>query len=195
MSVIPSVLRASFANLSEPKAISAGGDEKYSLCIMIRKDDKAALDYIETQINAAKEKGKDKKWKGVVPKNLKSILRDGDDEQVEEGGRKGPEFKDHFFFNAYAQVDQQPGTVKIEGGRVVTVDPNEIYSGCYVRVDVNFYPYAGVSNGIAAALNNVLFVKDGERLDGRVSAETAFADLISSGEEDDSDSVSEGGLM
>lgn len=192
MSVIPSVLRASFANLSEAKAISAGGDAKYSLCIMIRKDDKAALEYINTQIEAAKQKGKEKKWKGIIPKNLKSILRDGDEEQAEEGGRKGPEFKGHYFFNAYAQEDQKPGTVKVEGGRIVPIDPNEVYSGCYVRVDVNFYPYAGVSNGIAAALNNVLFVRDGERLDGRVSADTAFAGFVV--EEGDNE-VSDGELM
>jgi len=193
MPVIPVPVRASFVNLSDPKAISAGGDKKYSICAMVSKEDTVALDYINAQINAAKEKGKEKKWKGIIPKNLKTILRDGDDEQVEEGGRKGPEFKGHYFFNAYAQEGQQPGTVKIEGTRVVPVDPEDIYSGCYVRLDVNFYAYAGVSNGIAAALNNVCFAKEGERLDGRVSAETAFADLVDANTE--SDELSDGELL
>jgi hypothetical protein len=54
-----------------------------------------------------------------------------------------------------------------------------VYSGSYFNVDVNFYPYAHTDGGkgVACGLNNVMFVKAGERLDGRQDAVTAFAGM------------------
>lgn len=49
------------------------------------------------------------------------------------------------------------------------------YSGCYCNVTVNFYPFNINGNrGVAAGLCNVQFVRDGERLSGRASAESEF---------------------
>ena len=57
-------------------------------------------------------------------------------------------------------------------------DEEEMYSGCYVYASVNFYAYNTSGNkGIAAGLNNVLKVADGEPLGGRSSAEAEFADM------------------
>jgi hypothetical protein len=45
-------------------------------------------------------------------------------------------------------------------------------------VDVGFFPFSRDGNrGIGCGLNNVMFVKEGERLDGRQSAEQAFAGM------------------
>ena len=56
------------------------------------------------------------------------------------------------------------------------LDPNEVYSGCYGRVSVIFYPYnASGSKGIACGLNNVMKVAEGERLGGGTSAASDFA--------------------
>ena len=53
-----------------------------------------------------------------------------------------------------------------------------MYSGCYVYASVNFYAYNTSGNkGIAAGLNNVLKVADGEPLGGRISAEADFYDM------------------
>ena len=52
-------------------------------------------------------------------------------------------------------------------------DPMMVYSGCYCNVSVNFYAFnANGNRGVAAGLGNVQFVKDGERLSGKASAES-----------------------
>ena len=62
-------------------------------------------------------------------------------------------------------------------------DPMMVYSGCYCNVTVYFYPFNINGNrGVAAGLCNVQFVRDGERLSGRASADSDFDAL-----EDDED--------
>ena len=77
--VITQKVRFSYANVFEPKTIMGGTDEKYSVSILIDKDDKKTLKAIKKAIEAALEDGKTKLGKN--PKNLKLPLRDGDDER------------------------------------------------------------------------------------------------------------------
>lgn len=46
--------RISFANIWEPKSIN-GSDEKYSVSLLIPKEDKATLEKIQKAVEAAKE--------------------------------------------------------------------------------------------------------------------------------------------
>ena len=55
------------------------------------------------------------------------------------------------------------------------VDPMMVYSGCYCNVSVNFYAFNATGNrGVAAGLGNIQFVRDGERLSGKASADADF---------------------
>ena len=69
--------RISFANIWEARSIN-GGDEKYSVSLLIPKDDKKTLAAIDKAIAAAKEAAKSKKWGGKIPANLKLPMHDGD---------------------------------------------------------------------------------------------------------------------
>ena len=81
--------RISFANIWEPKSIN-GSDEKYSVSLLIPKDDKATLAKIKKAIEAAKEAAKEKKWNGKLPANLKMPMHDGDiDRLIEFAKRAG----------------------------------------------------------------------------------------------------------
>ncbi|MNH47869.1 hypothetical protein D3C79_1113270 [compost metagenome] len=52
-----------------------------------------------------------------------------------------------------------------------------MYSGCFARVSVNFYLFDTNGNkGVAAGLNNIVKVQDGEPLAGRASVQSDFAD-------------------
>ncbi len=157
--------RISFANIFEPKAIN-GGDEKYSVSCVIPKSDKATLMKIHKAVEAAKEDGKVRKWNGKIPPNLKLPLRDGDIDRPDD-----ETYQDCMFVNATSK--DAPGIVD---RRVQPVtDPMMVYSGCYCNVSVNFYPFnANGNRGVAAGLSNIQFVRDGERLSGRVSAEAEF---------------------
>lgn len=157
--------RISFANIFAPKAIN-GGDEKYSVSCVIPKSDKATLMKIHKAVEAAKEDGKVRKWNGKIPPNLKLPLRDGDIDRPDD-----ETYQDCMFVNATSK--DAPGIVD---RRVQPVtDPMMVYSGCYCNVSVNFYAFnANGNRGVAAGLSNIQFVRDGERLSGRVSAEAEF---------------------
>lgn len=66
------------------------------------------------------------------------------------------------------------------------LDREEVYSGCYCRFSVTFYPFSGMQNGVAAGLNNIQKVAEGERLSGGSSAENDFDDdYVGDGDPDD----------
>jgi len=172
--MITTLARFSYLNVFEPKE-TPSGDLKFSVSILIPKEDTEGIKEIHTAINIAVQKGLDnnKFGKGNVP-NLRLPIRDGDAE-FEEGNR-GPEYKGCFFINATSK--NKPGCVKAQkDSRPVPIfDPDDFYSGCYGRADVNFFPYNQAGNrGVGVGLNNLMMVKEGERLDGRMKAEDAFA--------------------
>jgi hypothetical protein len=57
-------------------------------------------------------------------------------------------------------------------------DPEEVYSGCYGRVSMKFFPYKKEGNlGIGCGLDNVQKLEDGEVILTRISAEEDFAEV------------------
>lgn len=55
------------------------------------------------------------------------------------------------------------------------LDRNEVYSGCYARVSINFYVFNTNGNrGIACGLGNIQKIRDGESLGGHASASDDF---------------------
>lgn len=162
--VVTGKVRLSYVNLFVPRAGAAGQEPKYSLCVLIPKSDTATVNKIKAGIEAAKEAGK-AMWGGKVPAGLKSPLRDGDAE------RDSDEYKGHWFINANSK--QKPGVVDANVQPIL--DADEVYSGCYGRVALNFYPFNREGNrGVAAGLQNVQKLADGEPLSGRSRAEDDF---------------------
>jgi hypothetical protein len=165
--VITGKVRFSYAHVFEPTSVQEGGDKKYSVSIIISKKDKETLDKIKTAIEAAKEAGK-AKLGGKIPANLKTPLRDGDVERPEDEA-----YANSFFINANSV--RKPGVVDASLNPIITAD--EFYSGCYGRASISFYAYNTSGNkGIAAGLNNIQKLEDGERLAGGSSAEEDFGD-------------------
>jgi hypothetical protein len=162
--VITGKVRFCYANVHQPRGFE-GQEPKYSVCLLIPKSDKESLAKINAAIDAAKEAGRDK-WGGKIPANIRTPLRDGDEEKPDR-----PEFRGHYFINANSK--QKPGIV--DGRRDPLLDPTEFYSGCYGRASINFYAYNFAGNrGVAAGLNNLQKLADGEPLGGRVRAEDEF---------------------
>ena len=172
--MITTLVRFSYLNAFEAKATPSGA-MKFSASLLIPKNDVAGIKAITDAINEAVQKGLDtNKFTKVQVKGLRMPLRDGDVEF--ESGNRGEEYKGHFFLNASSA--NKPGVVKAQKGSapVPIFDPDDFYSGCYGRADVNFFPYNQAGNrGIGVGLNNLMLVREGERLDGRKSAEQAFS--------------------
>ena len=173
-------VRLSYAHLftpTVPKNATPGQQAKYSVCLLIPKDDKKTLQMIQTAIKNAFNAGVPTRFGGKAPKMWHNPLRDGD---AEKDLDKNPEYEGCYFVNANSQ--RKPGLVDRRGQEII--DPEEIKSGDYAKADINFYAYARQgSNGVACSINNVLKTRDGEALGGgNLSAATAFA-----GEFDDND--------
>ena len=64
-------------------------------------------------------------------------------------------------------------------------DEEAVYAGCYGRISCNVYAYDNISKGIAFGLRNVMFVKDGDRLDNRTTPEEDFENFGSESSGDD----------
>ena len=168
-------VRFAYCNIAQPRALTEGQEPKYSICLIIPKDDKRTIAAINKAIEEAKEEGKASKWGGKIPANLKTPLRDGDAERPDQ-----PEFKNSYFINATSL--RKPGVVDRQRN---LIDNDEVYSGAYGRASLNLYPYSvGGNRGIAAGLNALQFLHDGEPLGGRVDPQSEFDEW-----EDDEDDL------
>ena len=163
--VIP--CRLSYAHIWEPDT----DDKKYSTALLIPKDDVKTVKRIKEAVANAILEGKTKlaNKAGKVPSTLKTPLRDADEEGLDDEAYVG-----HYFLNATSKRKPQI----VDRRKVRIEEEDEVYSGCYCNVSVNFYAFDKEGNkGIAAGLNNIQKVKDGERLSGGSTADQDFDDL------------------
>lgn len=182
-------VRFSFVNVWETKSIQ-GSAPKYSVQVVIPKTSTTVVESVQKAINAAIADGiKAGKFSKAVTDNpaFRRCLRDGDQEAKEKEDGSRDYLKGHFFFSAVAAEDRQPAIVDQKLQPIMRRD--DFYSGCYGIADVNFYPFDHGKGGVAACLNSIMKRADGERLDGRMSPDQAFAKFA------DEDGESEGQLV
>lgn len=168
--------RWSYANVWEPKSIN-GSTPKYSVSLIIPKDDAVTVNKVKAAIQAAYEEGQVKlkgNGRSVPSLNaLKTPLRDGDMERPDD-----PTYANCYFINT--NFAAAPGIVDADCNPIL--ERSEVYSGVYGRASINFYAFNSNGNkGIACGLNNLQKIQDGEPLGSMSRAEDDFADL----EEDD----------
>lgn len=177
--VVTGLVRLSYVQIFSKRSFTEGTDAKYSLCVLVPKKDTKTLKKIQAAMKSAAEEGISTKFNGKKPSNLHMPLRDGDEERADEA----PEYKGMYFFNC--KSDRKPGIVDKDRNEIL--DPDEVYSGCWGRVSVNFYPYSVNGNkGVAVGLNNVQKLKDDQRLGGAAaSAEDDFNDDFEFSEDED----------
>ena len=161
--------RWSYANVWEPKAIN-GGTPKYSVSLIIPKDDTVTVAKIKAAIEAAYNEGAAKlkgNGRSVPPLTaIKTPLRDGDLERPDD-----PAYANAYFVNANSAT--APGIVDADRNEIIT--RSEVYSGVYGRASINFYAFNSNGNrGIACGLNNLQKFRDGEPLGGKASASSDF---------------------
>lgn len=165
-------VRLSYCNLFTPRASQDGGQEKYSVTLIIPKKDAMTLKKIEAAVNAAKAAYLGKNSGKKLPANLKNTLHDGDGERP-TGGEYGPECKGAWVITCSS--NNKPVIVGPDKSPIT--DPAEVYSGCYGRAVLNFYVYDRSGNkGISAGLNGIMKLSDGEPLMGGVVTDEDWDD-------------------
>lgn len=152
--------RLSYANLFEPRAIVEGGALKYSVSILIDKEDKETINAIKKIVA---DYIKEQKWTEAQKKQADIALRDGPTEKPED-----EEYANVVFLNA--KSDKKP--LVVDQKRNTVTDPDIVYSGCYANVYVSFYPFdKGGNKGVGVGLQAVQKVRDGEPLGNTVTAD------------------------
>ena len=164
-------IKMSYLHILEPASIN-GSNPKYSGSFLIPKSSPDVAK-IRAAIQAAYDEGQAKlkgNGKTVPPlATLKTPLRDGDAERPGD-----EEYAGYYFVNANNTT--KPGIVDRNLNPIL--DPEEIYSGIFGRVSLNFYAFNSNGNrGIACSLSNVMKCKDGPRLGGHASAADDFGGL------------------
>ena len=153
----------SFPRLYKPEPGPQGGEPKYS-CALVFEPGTDVSDIKAAANIAGVEKFGEEGFRNYVQNDraFKIPFR------TDVAGKGYPEGS--MFFNVTSK--QRPGVVGPD--RAEISDPSVVYAGCRVKVSITAFAFDNVARGIAFALNNVQFLRDGERLDSRVAASDEF---------------------
>lgn len=155
-------------------------EDVYDIQILIPKSDR---DSVRALLLAIKKVG-EAKW-GDKWKQVRSPLRDGDKEAGEltnDGSTKGEKYPERLGCYFLSARSKRPVGV-VDRQRRPILNSSEIYGGCKGKIAITFYPYATSGNlGIAAGLNGVQKIADGEAFGGGAPSVESMFDLL---DEDD----------
>lgn len=153
-----------YVNCFTPK--NKFGEKKYSVTILIPKDDAKTVKDINEAIEFTKEESKDK-WNGRIPGNLHVPLHDGDEDKPDK-----EYFRNNYYMNAKSEDPPQ-----IVDKNVCPIENHsELYPGCYGNVSLLFYGYNCSGNkGIGVILCNIQKTKDGPKFSKRITAADEFS--------------------
>lgn len=174
--VLTGEVRLSYVNLVTPRANNSNpnAEPKYSVTLLIPKSDIAVKQNIDASIEAAASDAQGKIWSGVRPPVIPIPIHDGDGVQ-QNGTPYGEECKGHWVITASSK--QKPQVVH-QSDINTELLPQDIYSGMYARVTINFFGYYNAGKkGIGCGLGNVMKTRDGEPLAGGATAAADFAGI------------------
>ncbi len=158
----------SYPHIFEPQTPPGASEPVYS-CALVFKDDVDITDMKAAVMAVAKEKWGDKTRDMIKAGKIRMPFRE---DAVDKGYPEGSTFIN-------VKSKQQPGVVSIfadtNGKPAVITDPKEIYPGAVVKASLRAYAYSvNGNNGVAFSLGNIQKIKDGPRMDGRLSAADEF---------------------
>jgi len=174
--VLTGEVRLSYTHLSTPYAnpSNPNAEPKYSTTILIPKTDTATKNNIDASIKAAYEDAVVHDWKGARPQLKNALIYDGDGVRT-DGTPFGAECKGCWVITASSK--RKPQVVHISDINT-ELAPQDIYSGMYARVTMNFFAFNTNGNkGVGCGLGNVMKTREGEPLSGGASAQSDFADF------------------
>lgn len=179
--VTTGLVRFSYVTLVEPRIPKGSDTAKYSLALLIPKSDKTTISELKAAQKNAYQRAVRELWGGKEPK-IKSTIKDGDGTR-DNGEPFGDEAKGHWVLN----VSSKKKPLVVDRNRN-PIDPEEVSSGDYGRVNINAFAYDREQRGVTFGLNNVQFIRKGEPLGGGISVDAAFGDSFEDEWEDDDDS-------
>lgn len=157
------LVRLAFVNALVAKP-NPSGLLKYSCTALIDPDDPM----IPLMKECIKQAAIDK-WADKIPKGLRNPLRDGNEKEYAG-------FADKVYVSCNS--DSKPGV--IDAACKPINDEAHIYSGCWARLDINFFGYQKAGNiGVACGLNNIQVLGDDDTFTGRQDPSKVFSAVVS----------------
>ena len=181
-----SEVRLMYCHLDAPQAFDDTQKPKYSVSMIIPKDDRNTLGQIKKNYEEAIQRGIEKYGQGFSKNSTPLIRPQGSnnglliDADLDDRYADDTDFKGTYILSAKALTKpmclaKETGRKALEGEELKEI----IYSGCYGKVLFNLYPFnAGVNKGVACGLDSVMKTRDGESLGGRVNAMDYFGDEL-----------------
>lgn len=169
--VVTGKVRFNYVNIFRPKAIKEGEEKRYSMTILIPKDSRETILKINEAMEEAKKQYKDKFNDQEIDFNcsdFKTPIKDGDDTE-------NIHYKNHYYINVTSKYKPQI----LDKELCLIKDESEVYSGCYGRASIIFYPYSfGKNKGVGCGLNNVQKLEDGAEIGAVEEAISEFGDAF-----------------
>ena len=153
--------RLDFVHVFEPWAFSVNDTPRYSVTLIISKDDTDTIQKIRNALSQAYENSKSKLQSEY--KDIRRPIHDGDKEKP-----NNPAYKNCWFINATKLERFGAPAICDQNAQAIT-NRSELYSGVWGRVYVSFAAYYGGSGqsqkGIGCYLKAVQKIRDDERLE------------------------------
>lgn len=163
--VVTELVRFSYVNVFEPYSYK-DQRAKYSVHLIIQKNDKITINKINYAVNSVIEENKNSMFGGKT-NGLRLPIRDGSEKEDEA-------YEGNLF--VVAKSLYKPQIVDAQLNEIL--DRNEFYSGCYGKASLIFFTYNEMGNrGVACGLQNLQKLKDGKRLDGLDGTSGAASDF------------------
>jgi hypothetical protein len=169
--LVTPIFRVSFPSVFEAKSFD-GGAPKFSVSAIWdpSKFTPAEKKLWAAMLGLADEVSLErfKKKMSDLPSNFKRAIRDGAEKADLAGYGEGKLF-------ANLSSKMRPGL--IDRDQAPITNPEDFYPGCYARGTITCYSYDNKGKGVAFGLQNLMKVKDGERLDSRTDAAEDFSEV------------------
>lgn len=166
-------VRVSYPHLFEARAYKGSDNAKFSItCLLDPKKNADAIEEIEDAI----EDLIDAEFKGKRPKNMRIILKDGNDKVDEDTDEVADGYEDMLYLKASSK--KRPIVVDKDLTDLDQSD-DKPYGGCFCTVSLRLYAQNNdFGKHINVTLLAVMFEKDGDRFGAEaVDAEKEFGDI------------------
>ena len=158
--------RLSFPALFTPRSFQEGVPPKYGVQVLLKKGDPEVEKFVK-ELQAVMQATVVEKWPDPKkrPTKLMSGLKDGDTLEFEQGGLKKeqyPEYEGHYIVTANSKKK-----VVVVDARVDPItEEEEVYGGCYGRIQFSVYANDKGKYGVFFGLRGVQKLADGESFGG-----------------------------
>ena len=159
----------SWPNLFVAKPRSEGSKPVFGCTIIFDKKAQASPEYKAMQ-QACIKAAKDKFGADVKLSTLMFPFKDASEKKDYDGFEDGMTFISPW-------SEQRPGIVDANVQDVI--DPSSVYAGLTVRASLAPFGWSNSGKkGVSFGLNHLQIVKEGARIDGRISASKAFSKIV-----------------